>query len=56
MKLKLKMFMKIFVKDKEILDFSNYPAQSKYYDESNKLVVGKMKDETNGVAVKELLR
>ena len=30
-----------------MFDFSNYSAKSKYYDDSNKLVVGKMKDETN---------
>ena len=29
-----------------MFDFSNY---SKYYNNSNKLVVGKMKDETAGV-------
>ena len=27
--------------------FSNYSTKSKYYDSSNKLVVGKMKDETS---------
>ena len=27
-----------FSKDKEIFDFSNYSAKSKYYDDSNKLV------------------
>ena len=32
-----------FSKDKEIFDFSNYSAKSKYYDDSNKLVVDKMK-------------
>ena len=37
-----------FSKDKEMLDFSNYSATSKCYDGSNKLVVGKMKDETGG--------
>ena len=31
----------------------NYSTESKYYDESNKLVVGKMKDETTGVAMEE---
>ena len=41
-----------FSKDKEIFDFSNYSAKSKYYDYSIKLVVGKMKDETAGVAIK----
>ena len=34
-----------FNRDKEIFDFSNYSTKSKYYDNSNKLVVGKMKDE-----------
>ena len=32
-----------FSKDKEIFDFSNYSAKSKYYDDSNKLVADKMK-------------
>ena len=32
-----------FSKDKEIFDFSNYSAKSKYYDDSNNLVVDKMK-------------
>ena len=31
------------VYDKEMFDFSNYSAKSKY-DNSNKLVVGKVKD------------
>ena len=35
-----------FSNDKEMFDFSNYSAKSKYYDNSNKLVVGKMEDET----------
>ena len=37
-------------KDKEMFDFSNYSVLSKYND-SNKLVFGKVKDETRGVAV-----
>ena len=36
-------------KDKAI---SNYSDESKYYDNSNKLVVFKMKDETGGVTIK----
>ena len=28
-------------------------TKSKYYDDSNKLVTGKMKDETEGVAIEE---
>ena len=31
--------------DKEIFDFSNYSTKSKYYDDSNKLVIDKMKYE-----------
>ena len=35
-----------FRKDKEKFDFSNYSAKSKYCDDSNKLVAGKVKDKT----------
>ena len=38
-----------------MFDFSNYSAKSKYYDDSNKLVVGKIKDETGGVAIKKFI-
>ena len=34
---------KDFSNDKKMFDFSNYSTKSKYYDNSNKLVVGKMK-------------
>ena len=44
-----------FRKNKEMFDFSNYSAKSKCCDDSNKLVVGKMKDETAGVAIKEFV-
>ena len=40
-----------FCSDKEMFDFSNYSTKSKYFDKSNKLVIGKMKDETGGVAI-----
>ena len=36
-----------------MFDFRNYSTKSKYYDDSNKLVIGKMKDETVGVGIKE---
>ena len=32
--------------------FSNYSTNSKYYENLNKLVIGKMKDETGGVEIK----
>ena len=44
-----------FSEDKEISDFSNYSAKSKYYDDSNKLVVGKMEEETVCVAIEEFV-
>ena len=40
-----------FSNNKEMFDFSYYSAKSKY-DNSNKLMIGKMKDETAGVAIK----
>ena len=39
-----------------MFNFSNYSTGSKYYDDSNKLVDGKMKYETTGVAIKEFVR
>ena len=44
-----------FDSNKEIFDFSNYSTKSKYFDDSNKLIIGKMKDKTAGVAIKELV-
>ena len=38
-----------------MFDFSNYSIKSKYYDNSNKLVVGKMKDKTAGFAIEEFV-
>ena len=38
-----------FFKDKE---FSNYPEDSRYYNNTNNLVVSKMKDKTCGVPIK----
>ena len=44
-----------FSSNKEKFDFSYYLTKSKYYDNSNKLVIGKMKDETGGVAIEEFV-
>ena len=41
-----------FSKYKEISDFSNYSAKPKYYDDSKKLVVDKIKDKTGAAAIK----
>ena len=48
-------FYEDFSCDKETFDFSNYLTKSKYCDDSNKLVIGKMKDETDGVAIEEFV-
>ena len=44
-----------FSYNKESSGFSNYSTKSKYYDNSRKLVVGKMKDEAIGVATEEFV-
>ena len=44
-----------FSNDKEMLNFRNYLTKSKYYDNSNKLVISKMKDQTFGVAIEEFI-
>ena len=44
-----------FSNNKEIFDFGSYATKSKYSDNSNKLVVGKMKDETAGVVIEEFV-
>ena len=44
-----------FTSDKERFNFSNYSTKSRYYDDSNKLVIGKMKDETGGVTIEEFV-
>ena len=52
-KLKIESAYEDFSKDKEIFDFSKYSTKSRFYDDSNKIVFGKMKDETAGVSMKE---
>ena len=44
-----------FSSNKEMFDFSNYSTKSKCYDDSSKLIIGKMKDETEGVAIEEFV-
>ena len=45
-----------FSNDKEMLDFSNFSTKSKCYNDSNKLVIDKMKDETAGIVIEEFVR
>ena len=40
-----------FSKNKKMFNFSNYSAESKYYDESSALVVGKVKDDMVSVSI-----
>ena len=40
-----------FFKHKDLFEFSNYPKDSKFFDLSNKKVIGKIKDEFGGVIV-----
>ena len=44
-----------FFKRKDFFDFSNYLKGSKFFNETNKKVIGKMKDELGGVIVTEFV-
>ena len=46
---------KDFSNNKKRFNFSNYSTKSKYYDNSNKWMVGKMKEETAGVVIEEFV-
>ena len=49
--IKTKVVYEDFSYDKERFDFSKYWTMWKYYDNSNNLVVAKIKDETDGAAI-----
>ena len=51
--IKLKDVYEEFFKWKYLFDFSNYSKDSKFYDNTNKKVIGKMKDEYGGVIIDE---
>ena len=44
-----------FFADRELFDNSDYPSDSKFYFSENKKVIGKFKDETAGVPIKEFI-
>ena len=46
---------KDFYKWKDLFDFSNYSKDSKFYDNTNKKVSGKMKDEYGGVIIDQFI-
>ena len=55
MKRNQKMFMKNFLSTNILFNFSNYPKDSKIFDETNKKVIGKMKGESDGKIMMRLL-
>ena len=42
-----------FFKHKHLFDFSNYSKNSNFFDETNKKVIGKMRDDSEGKIIKE---
>ena len=44
-----------FFRWKELFDFSNYSKDSKFFDNGNKKVIGKMKDEYGGVIIDQFI-
>ena len=44
-----------FYRQKDLFDYSNYSKDSKFFDESNKKVIGKMKDEFGGIIIDEFV-
>ena len=44
-----------FLADKDMFDDSNYPESSPYFDKTNKKIIGKFKDEAEGVPVIEFI-
>ena len=44
-----------FFKWKDLFDFSNYSKDSKFFNETNKKVIGKMRDELGGVIITEFV-
>ena len=54
-KIKTKGVCDDFSEDKEMLDISNFSAKKKYYDYSNKLVVGKTTYERSDVCIEEFV-
>ena len=44
-----------FFKWKDLFDFSNYSKDSKFFDDTNKKVIGKMKDDYGGVIIDQFI-
>ena len=41
--------------NKDHYDFNDYPKDNQYHDDSNKKVIGKFKDEANGIPISEFI-
>ena len=44
-----------FFKHKHLFDCSNYPKDSQFFDETNKIVIGNMKDDSEGKIIDEFV-
>ena len=44
-----------FFRYKHLFDFSNYPEDSKFFNRTNKKVIGKTKDESEGKIINEFV-
>ena len=53
--IKSKNIYKEFYKWKDLFDFSNYSKDSTFYDDTNKKVIGKMKDEYGGAIIDQFI-
>ena len=53
--IKSKNFYEEFLKSKDLFDFKNYSKDSKFFNETNQEVIGKMKDEFFGAIVTEFV-
>ena len=54
--IKSKVVYEEFFKHKYLFDLCNYPKYSKFFDETNKKVIGKMKDKSEGKMIDEFVR
>ena len=45
-----------YFKHKHLFDFSNFSKGSKFYDNQNEMIIGKMKFELKGIAIKKFVR
>ena len=45
-----------FFKYKHFFNFSNYPEDSKFFDQANKKVIGKMKDQSEVKIIDEFVK